>query len=131
MSNRNRQAKPTGMTDKKLEKAKQRITQLEQQVASARMSILNMRQMYEAAVQEKQGIRAQLERSTQIIVALAIQGRGNKAVLKEKTFAKLSEFQGYDQTVDGGDLVITAISAGDYEDMKANLEEETEDDSDG
>jgi hypothetical protein len=124
MSNVNRQAKGTTMLDKKLAKAQERNINLEQQLQSARMQILNFRQMYEAAIQERQGIQMALGRTQQILIGLILQSKGGKAVLREKTFAKLAEYAGYDTEVDGEDLILTPVSVSDVEDMEAEIEEQ-------
>lgn len=126
MSNRNRKA--TGgstFADKQRKKAEAKVANLQEQVRAARMSLMNMRQMYEGVVQEKQALQQQLQQMTQIITGAAVQSRKNQLVLKKATFDKLAEFVGYEIEQDDGNLIITAVTQDDVE-----IEEDVEEGSD-
>lgn len=123
MSNRNRKAKATTFADKKLAKVEKKNAELQQQLQATNMSLMNMRQMYEGAVTEKQGLRAQLARTTQILTGLIIQAKKQKLVLKADTFPKLQEFAGFEPVADeDGNLILTPISADMMEEMEEDLE---------
>lgn len=127
MSNVNSKAKPQTMDGKKLRKAEVEIVQLRQQLAQASMGILNMRQMYEGAVQTKLGLEAQLQRTNQMLVAAVSQSRGGKLVIKEATFVKLDKYAGLDTKVDDGALILSVLTNEQVAEMQADIEEMTSD----
>ena len=124
MANRNSKAKGTTMVDVKLKKANEKITNLQQQLAQSNMGLLNMRQMYEGATQEKMALQQRLASIERMLVALVIQGRGKKATIKEATLAKLSNFAGINTSAEGEDLLLTAVSVEQLEEMQADGEDD-------
>lgn len=115
MSNRNRKAKPTGFQAKKNKKLQEEIENLQEQVRAARMSVLNQRQMVEAANQDRDLLQSRLDQAVQVITAAALQSRKNRLVIKEATFSELAEFVGYDLADEDGDLIVTPVSRSDLE----------------
>ena len=124
MANRNSKAKGTTMVDVKLKKANEKITVLAQQLAQSNMGLLNMRQMYEGATQEKMALQQRLASIERMLVALVIQSRGKKATIKEATLAKLSNFAGINTSAEGEDLLLTAVSVEQMEEMQADGEDD-------
>lgn len=124
--NRNRKVSgDTTMQGKKLKKALARIEELTQQSQQASMGLLNMRQMYEGAVQEKQQMTAQINNLQTMLTALVIQGRGKKVTIKAASFAKVSEVAGLDTKLnDNEDLIISSLTHEDVEAMQDDLEED-------
>ena len=123
MANRNTKAKGTTLVDKKLAKANERIAQLTQQLQGTNMSLMNMRQMYEGAITEKNAFRAQMLRGNSLVTALIIQARGRKLTIKEATFKKLAEYAGFDPVADAeGNLTLTLITLEDMEMMEDEIE---------
>jgi hypothetical protein len=115
MSNRNRKAKKTTSVDKQLTRAQERIKLLGEQVNAARMSTLNIRQMYEKVQQENQALQRQLDNATQIITGVVLQERNNRLVLKAKTFHLLDEFVGFKTLAEDGNLIVTPVHVKDLE----------------
>lgn len=116
MSNRNRKATGgSSFQDKKLKNAEKTIENLQEQVRAARMSVLNQRQMVEAANQENDILTSRLDQAVQIITAATLQERKNRLVLKEATFSELAEYVGYDLDDDDGDLIITPVHRSELE----------------
>lgn len=104
---------------------KAQVAQLNEQLRATNYSLMNMRQMYEGAITEKNALKAEVFRANQIITALAIQARGKTLKIKEATFGKLAEFVGFSPEADDeGNLIITPISV---EDVQEDIEEEDDD----
>lgn len=127
MSNRNRKAKSTTVEGKKLSKALQKIGNLEEQLRASQFQVLNLRNMYEGAVVEKQAIQNQLSRLSQMLVGAVIQARGKKLTLRESTIAKIADYAGVDTAEDDGNLVIFAVSKEQFAEMQEDIEAYDED----
>jgi hypothetical protein len=129
MSNANRKAKGTTMADTKLRKAEKRLAEVGQQLQATNISLMNMRQMYEGAITEKNALKNRMVRAEMLVTAFAAQARGGQARLKAKTLEGLNDYAGFDLTDDDGDLLVTPISLDDVEAMEAETDlAEAEDD---
>lgn len=114
-------------TDGKLiKKQKARIKELVEENGQLRMSVLNIRQMYEGMVGEKVMLRNQLQRANQILVAATVQARGKTITVKEKVLAGLEKYAGVDTKEVDGDLIITALTKADMEKMLEELDDSDE-----
>lgn len=109
---------------RQLHKRQVRIAELMEENKGLRLSIMNIRQMYEGSIGEKQSILLQLTNVQHLLVGAALTGRGNSITIKEKTLASLGEYAGVDTKDVDGDLVITALTLTEVEAMQADLEEE-------
>lgn len=114
------------MLDKKLAKAQARIEELVAQGSQQALSILNMRQMFEGATQEKMILQGQVQNLENMLMGVIVQARGKRMVIREKTFEKISEYAGIDTKVEDGDLTLTALTVTQVEEMQADLNEEVE-----
>jgi len=112
------------MLDVKLRKAQKKIVELSQQLQQAQMGVLNMRQMYEGVVGEKQSLQHQLQRANSLVLAAVVNARGKTLTIKEATFNKLGEFAGVDTKDDNGNLILTALTVADIEAMQEEIEQQ-------
>jgi hypothetical protein len=130
MSNRNRQA--TGgstLADKKLKRVQEQVSGLQEQLRAAQFQVLNMRQMYEGAVQEKLGLQNQLQRTTTMLIGAVVQSRGKTLTLKEATLGKLNGYAGIDTQASDGNLVLRAISVEELQAMQEDIDEVADEDA--
>ena len=109
-------AKTTTMVDVKLRKAVARIEQLERDLSQASMGVLNMRQMYEGAVQEKMGLQSQLTSMHRMLTGMLIQTRGKKLTIKARTLERIGDYAGVHTDVDGDDLIVSLVTTAKEED---------------
>jgi hypothetical protein len=123
MSNANRKVKPQTTDGKNLQKANALIKELQLQLSQTRMSVLNMRQMYEGAVQEKIAASQQHGAVSRMLTAAIIQNRGKKLTIKESTFDQLDKYAGIDTKVEGGDLQLFAVTKEEMAGMLQDIEE--------
>lgn len=112
------------MVDKKLAKAQARIEELVAQGSQQAMSILNMRQMFEGVTQEKMVLQGQVQNLQNMLMGVVVQARGKHVTIKEKTFENIGKYAGIDTKLDDGDLVITALTVEQVEEMQADIDEE-------
>ncbi len=119
-------AKGTMMVDVKLRKAQKRIEELTEQASQASMSVLNLRQMYEGAIQEKTVLTARLNNLSSMLTAVVSQGRGKFVRIKEKTLEDVSKYAGIDTKADDGDLILTVLTVEQVEEMQDEIDEELE-----
>lgn len=91
-------------------------TNLEQQVAQATvriqelgMNVLNLRQMYEGVVQEKQALRNELLRAQFLLTALVVRSNMGKVTIFKATLDRLVDFLGVNIEESDGNVVLTAI----------------------
>ena len=98
------------MVDVKLRKALTQIGQLTEEVRQASMGILNMRQMYEGAVQEKMGLESQVTSMHTMLTGVLHQARGKKITIKKKTLERIGDYAGVQTDVDGDDLVLSLVT---------------------
>ncbi len=103
-------AKTTTTVDVKLRKALAKIVKLEQDLSQASMGVLNMRQMYEGAVQEKMGLEAHVARMSTMLTGVLQQTRGKSVTLKKKTLERSGDYVGVQADVDGDDLVLMLVT---------------------
>jgi uncharacterized protein YlxW (UPF0749 family) len=116
-------AKHTDMATKRWKKAKAQVEELQAEAGQLRMSVLNIRQMYEGSIGEKNALQAQLANANQLLVAAVVAGRGKKITIKKSVFEKLSDYAGVDTKEVDGDLVISALTVADIEAMQAEIDE--------
>ncbi len=98
------------MVDVRLRKAIARIEELTEQASQSAMGILNMRQMYEGAVQEKMGLESQVTSMHTMLTGVLHQARGKKITIKKKTLECIGDYAGVQTDVDGDDLVLTLVT---------------------
>jgi uncharacterized protein YlxW (UPF0749 family) len=111
------------MATKRWKKAKAQVEELQAEAGQLRMSILNIRQMYEGSIGEKNQLQAQLQNANQLLVAAVVAGRGKKITIKKSVFEQLSDYAGVDTKEVDGDLVISALTVADIEAMQADIDE--------
>ena len=116
-------AKHTDMATKRLKKAKEKIEQLTGEAAQLRMSILNIRQMYEGSIGEKTVLQNRLTNIEQLLTAAVVSSRGKTLTIKEKTFGTLTDFAGIDTKDVDGNLVLTALTVAEVEAMQDEIDE--------
>jgi uncharacterized protein YlxW (UPF0749 family) len=116
-------AKHTDMATKRWKKAKAQVEELQAEAGQLRMSVLNIRQMYEGSIGEKNALQAQLANANQLLVAAVVAGRGKKITIKKSVFEQLSDYAGVDTKEVDGDLVISALTVADIEAMQAEIDE--------
>ena len=102
---------------------KKRIQELMAENSQLRMSVLNMRQMYEGTTQEKMQLQSQLGNLQHMLTAAVSQGRGKSLRLKAKTLENVGDYAGLDTKVEDDDLILTALTVEQVEGMQADLEE--------
>ncbi len=118
-------AKHTDMMSKRWKKAKAQVEDLEGQAAQLRMSILNIRQMYEGSIGEKTVLQNRLANVEQLLTAVVVNGRGKSVTLKEKTLKGLDQYAGIDtKAQDDGSLILTALTIAEVEAMQDEIDEE-------
>ena len=105
-----------------------RIQELQAENSQLRMSVLNMRQMYEGATQEKMQLQAQLGNLQTMLTATVSQSRGKTLRIKAKAIENVGDYAGLDTKVDDGDLILTALTVEQAEEMQADIEEATQED---
>jgi len=101
---RNQKAK--GFVD---HKSQARINELTAENSQLRMSVLNMRQLYEGVVQEKVQLQAMLENAQRMLAAAVVNGRGKSIRIKKKAIETVHEYAGLQADEVDGDLVLTAV----------------------
>ena len=111
------------MVDVKLRKAKKKIEELQGEAAQLRMSILNIRQMYEGSIGEKTVLQNRLTNIEQLLTAAVVSSRGKTLTIKEKTFGTLTDFAGIDTKDVDGNLVLTALTVAEVEAMQDEIDE--------
>ena len=116
------------MVDRKLEKTENKLASIREENQQLRMSVFNIRQMYEASIGEKQALQAQHQQMQTMLTGLLAQARGKTATIKAKTFALIQEgnFAGIDTKLSGEDLVLTIITQEQMEEMIADIQEATD-----
>ena len=114
------------MLDVKLRKANKRIEELTEKLSQASMGILNMRNMYEGATQEKLGLQSQVSNLQSMLTAVVAQGRGKRVRIKAKTLEELVRYAGIDSKVDGEDVILTVLTVEQIKEMQDDIEEDTE-----
>ena len=83
------QRKPNSAANK-VKKLKAQLTEMQQTQSQLRFGLLNMRQMYEASVQEKAEQQREIGQLKMFLTALVLQeGKKGKLVLKETTIEGL------------------------------------------
>lgn len=90
-------------------KAHNRIKELSTENSQLRMSVLNLRQLYEGAVQEKMQLQGQAENAQRMLTAAVVNGRGKSLRIKKKAIETVHEYAGLQADEVGGDLVLTAV----------------------
>ena len=113
------------MVSKKLKKAQAKVEQLTAEASQLRLSILNIRQMYEGCVGEKQQLTNQLGSANRLLVAAVAGSRGKSITVKAKVFETLDTFAGVDTKEADGDLVLTALTVAEVEAMQEEIDEDT------
>ncbi len=111
------------MRDERLIKAKKRIDELNAKLSESSMSILNLRQMFEGATQEKMMLTNQLQNAQSMLTALVAQGRGKSVRIKAKSIENINKYAGLDSKDDDGDLVLTALTVEQVQEMQGDLED--------
>ena len=101
-----------------------RIKLLSEENSQLRMSVLNMRQMFEGATQEKLGLQSQVQNLQNMLTAAVVQGRGHSIKIKAKAIESVDQYAGLDSKVEDGDLILTALSAEQVEEMQIDLGED-------
>ncbi len=112
------------MLDVKLRKANKRIEELSEKLSQASMGVLNMRQMYEGATQEKLGLQQQNQNLQNMLTAVVAQGRGKFIRIKAKTLEELVKYAGIDSKIDGEDVILTVLTAEQVQEMQDDIDEE-------
>ena len=99
-------------------------TNLEDTIAQLQAALVNMRKLYDQAMEEQAVLRAAINNRDQIITALAVEYTG--VSVKQSTVAEVTSgaYVGYEQEVEDGELFIFAIGKDDLEDE--DTEERTE-----
>ncbi len=100
---------------------KKRIQDLGQENSQLRMSVLNLRQMYEASVGEKQQLQATIANLQNMLTGAVVNGRGKSIRIKAKSLESLDQYAGLDSKVEDGDLILTALTVEQVEGMQADL----------
>ena len=103
---RNRAAK--GFVD---HKAEARIKELVAENSQLRMSVLNLRQMFETTTQEKLQLQAAVDNAQMMLTAAVVNGRGKSIRIKKKAIETVHEYEGLQADEVDGDLVLTAVKA--------------------
>ncbi len=116
-------AKKTTMADVKLRKAQDAVASLTEQLSQASMGILNMRQMYEGATQEKLVLQSQLQSTSNMLVGILHQTRGKSITLKKATFEKIRGYAGLDTKEDNGKLILTLVTVEEAEEMEEEIDD--------
>ncbi len=98
------------MATTKIKKMQKRIDELVTQGSQLSMSILNMRQMYEGSIQEKQAITGQLNNMQAMMTATIHQARGKTIKIKAATLEKIEDYGGIVPTQDGENIVLTLLT---------------------
>ena len=101
-----------------------KIQELQGENSQLRMSVLNMRQMFEGATQEKLGLQSQVQNLQNMLTAAVVQGRGHSIKIKAKAIESVDQYAGLDSKVEDGDLILTALSAEQVEEMQIDLGED-------
>ena len=101
-----------------------KIQELQGENSQLRMSVLNMRQMFEGATQEKLGLQSQVQNLQNMLTAAVVQGRGHSIKIKAKAIESVGNYAGLDSKVEDGDLILTALSAEQVEEMQIDLGED-------
>ena len=114
------------MLDTKLRKANKKIEELTEKLSQASMGILNMRQMYEGATQEKLGLQGQVSNLQSMLTALVSQGRSKSVRIKAKSLEALVKYAGVDTKADGDDVILTVLTMEQVQEMQDDIEEDTE-----
>ena len=109
------------MRDERLIKAKKRIEELTANASELSMSVLNLRQMYEGATQEKLVLNQQLSNTQSMLTALVVQGRGKSVRIKAKSIENLDKYGGLDSKDEDGDLILTALTVEQVQEMQDDL----------
>ena len=117
-------AKGTTLVDTKLRKAKKRIEELQAESTQLRMSVVNMRQMYDSSIGEKNQLQALLENTNQILVAAVAGSRGKTITIKKKVIDNIANFAGLDTKDADGDLVLTALTVAEVQAMQDEIDDE-------
>ena len=111
------------MVTKKLRKAVEQIEKLKEENRLLSMSILNIRQMYEGSIGEKQGLQMQLNNVQQLLTACVVSARGKKLVIKEKVLSSLGDYAGIDTKADeDGNLTIMALTIAEVAAMQEDID---------
>ncbi len=100
-----------------------RIKELAAENSELRMSILNMRQMYEGAIQEKMQFQGQANNLQQMLTAAVIGTRGKTLKISKKAIDSVGDYGGLDSMVVDDNLHLTALTYEQIEEMQADLEE--------
>lgn len=119
-------AKATSMVDVKLKKCIAKGEKLQEENSQLRMSVLNIRQMYEGSIGEKNQLNAQLQNANQILMGVVVGARGKTITIKAKVLTQLGEYAGIDTKDVDGDLTLTALTVAEIEAMQAEIDEATE-----
>ena len=112
------------MVTKKLRKAVEQIEKLKEENRLLSMSVLNIRQMYEGSIGEKQGLQFQLNNVQQLLTACVVSSnRAKKLVLKEKVLSSLGDYAGIDTKADeDGNLTIMALTIAEVAAMQEDID---------
>lgn len=121
-------------TDAKvITRLKERVAVMTEENAQLRMSVLNIRQMYESVVGEKHMLNGQLGTANQILMAAVVSSKGQTMTVKAKHLANLDDYAGIDTKDQNGDLVLTALTVAEVaameESFEVYLEEDEEDEA--
>lgn len=111
-------------TDGKLiKKQKKRIDELIAESQQLRMSILNIRQMYEGSIGEKTQLLNQLRSTNQILVSAVVGARGKTITVAAKVLDTIDKYAGIDTKSVDGNLILTAITMVEAEKMQEEIDE--------
>lgn len=119
-----RNQKSMGRDHPRLKKARVQIEELKGQLSQSSMGLLNMRQMYEGAIQEKQQLQAQARNLETMLIAAVSQSRGKTLTLKKKSLENIQKFAGLDTKVEDGDLILSALTVEEVQALQEDLDEE-------
>lgn len=113
----------------KIDKMQNRIDQLTQTNSELSMSVMNMRQMYEGQVQEKQILSGQVASMQSMLTAVIFQARGKSVTIRAKTMEKLEDYAGISTNQEGDTVVLALLTAEELAEQQQEFDDAEEEDS--
>ena len=104
---------------------------LEAQIGNLQTALMNMRGLYDAAMEEKAALNAQIVQRDQLLTAIAVEYDGvsvHRATLQQ---IGSGEYAGYEQELEDDEMFIFAITKEDIADVEPETTEEVEEEDEG
>ena len=113
----------TDMVSVKLKKANVKLDKLTQENHDLRMSILNIRHMYEGAIGERDMMGGRVAAIESMLVAVVTNTDAKKVIISKATFENLDKYAGVDSVSVDDTLILTALTVEEVEQLQSEIDE--------